>query len=263
VEIGVDPQYYIRLVPPSLRDGSPIQIYPIFFQMGVDVRQTLANAGMRVQASTFVTGTDNSESESLEVDEDEVGIADNDILIALNMEAFQKLNAYAHCVNPTSSSNVSPCSWEDAQSQAQLRQLIHPSLSNLYDLIRNSSAKMEHKVLDKAWAAVLQLGGGGATFCKSGKDRTAMQVTFKESQFINKFLSPTVADDDQVLDVASILRLYGTRLPVCEKNVGQALYAFNSLQVKFMPPELKPPSQTLAGFLKRGKVFSREGGVES
>jgi len=59
------------------------------------------------------------------------------------------------------------------------------------------------------------------------------------------------------------MRIYGTRLPICEKNVGQALYAFNSLQAKFMPDILKPPPQTLAGFLRGGRVFSREGAIES
>lgn len=268
VDIGLDPQYYIRLVPPPLRDGAIIQLYPVFFQMGVDIRQWGANAGMRVQATTFspfipglTTGTENGDTET-EVDEDEVGIADNDILLALNLEALQKLNTYAHVVQPMSS-NASSMTWEEANAQAQFRQSIHPSLSDLYELIRNSSAKMEHGVLDKAGAAVMQLGGGGVIFCKSGKDRTAMQVTYKESQFINRFISSDSAEDENVFDVASLIRLHGTRLPVCEKNVGQALYAFNSLQVKFMPPDLKPPPQTLAGFLKRGKVFSREGGVES
>jgi hypothetical protein len=67
---------------------------------------------------------------------------------------------------------------------------------------------------------------------------------------------------DPTLEIASLLRTYGTRLPICEKNVGQAKYAFNSLQVKFMPETLKPPMNTLAGFLKGGKLFEG-GGIES
>ena len=62
---------------------------------------------------------------------------------------------------------------------------------------------------------------------------------------------------------ATMMRIYGTRLPICEKNVGQALYAFNSLQSKFMPDALKPPPSALAGFLKKGKVFSKEARIES
>ena len=35
------------------------------------------------------------------------------------------------------------------------------------------------------------------------------------------------------------MRIHGTRLPICEKNVGQAKFAFNALQVKSMPDMLK------------------------
>ena len=38
-------------------------------------------------------------------------------------------------------------------------------------------------------------------------------------------------DLDAILADASLLRTYGTRLPICEKNVGQAKYAFNSVSV--------------------------------
>jgi hypothetical protein len=65
-----------------------------------------------------------------------------------------------------------------------------------------------------------------------------------------------------IYEDATRMRVYGTRLPVCEKNVGQAKYAFNALQVRFMPEMLKPPVITLAGFLKGGAVF-KGGGIES
>ena len=114
---------------------------------------------------------------------------------------------------------------------------------------------------------VHQLGGSAAIFCKSGKDRTAMHVTFKQAKFINEFCAQTVVSRnhgnaelvpwlDSTTQIASLIRIYGTRLPICEKNVGQALYAFNSLQVKFMPEALQPPMNTLAGFLKGGKIFT-------
>ena len=94
-----------------------------------------------------------------------------------------------------------------------------------------------------------------------------MHVTYKQSQFANRYkrnwspeASPSVVLET-CLEEATIIRTHGTRLPICEKNVGQAKFAFNSLQVKFMPEKLKPPMNTLAGFLKGGKVFT--GGIES
>jgi hypothetical protein len=105
-------------------------------------------------------------------------------------------------------------------------------------------------------------------FCKSGKDRTAMHITYKQAQFACQFRQRHPLPDqnaslpDTTLADAMMMRVYGTRLPICEKNVGQSKYAFNSLQVKFMPDALKPPMNTLAGFLKGGKVFAG-GGIES
>ena len=75
-------------------------------------------------------------------------------------------------------------------------------------------------------------------------------------QSMGSIVAPNIYDD------ATRMRLYGTRLPICEKNVGQAKYAFNTLQVRFMPEMLKPPIGTLAGFLKGGAVF-KGGGIES
>lgn len=98
-----------------------------------------------------------------------------------------------------------------------------------------------------------------------------MQVSFKQSQFVNRYLASggnghadkVPIDSKKVFKEATIMRIYGIRLPICDKNVGQSLYAFNSLQARFMPEVLKPPPRTLAGFLKGGRVFSREGGIES
>ena len=119
---------------------------------------------------------------------------------------------------------------------------------------------MNHNILDEAATIAQQLGGGGLVFCKSGKDRTAMHVTYKQAQFAARYRDNN--DQAAVLRDAMLIRLHGTRLPICEKNVGQAKYAFNALQVKFMPDALKPPMSTLAGFLKGGEIF-RGGGIES
>ena len=90
-----------------------------------------------------------------------------------------------------------------------------------------------------------------------------MHITYKQAQFIHRYLGDDkMLPQQQVFEDATRLRVYGTRLPICEKNVGQAKYAFNTLQVRFMPDMLKPPTQTLAGFLKGGAVF-KGGGIES
>ena len=89
-----------------------------------------------------------------------------------------------------------------------------------------------------------------------------MHVTYKQSKHMHQYRAGTALSSAQVYADATLLRVYGTRLPICEKNVGQAKYAFNTLQVRFMPEMLKPPINTLAGFLKGGAVF-KGGSIES
>jgi hypothetical protein len=198
---------------------------------------------------------------SLTEDEEDDGVVDDDVLVQLNYEAFQKMNYYAQLVSPASPVQATPT------------HQTHPLLAALFQHIVSSSGKMNHDILDEAAHLAQQLGGGGCVFCKSGKDRTAMHVTYKQAQFETRFRAKLAGinglnDDadsmmqDTTLADAMLIRLHGTRLPICEKNVGQSKYAFNSLQVKFMPDALKPPTSALAGFLKGGKVFGK-GGIES
>uniref|UniRef100_A0A7S2UR18 Phosphatidylinositol-3,4-bisphosphate 4-phosphatase n=1 Tax=Attheya septentrionalis TaxID=420275 RepID=A0A7S2UR18_9STRA len=280
LRIGIDPAFYAQRIPAALQNGTVVKFFPLLFQMGVDIRQWGANAGqgLKNQIKNNVPGggqmTAPEEAEEsggagglLDDEDDDVGTTDNDFLIALNYEAFGKMNAYVNLIAPVSASPLSTNNTVPA---------VHPMLSVLQDYIRSSAGKMHHGVLDEAASATQKLGGGGAIFCKSGKDRTAMQVTFKQAQFVQQFQrqvsrdmssntdpNPVGIDEQAVINDATLMRIHGTRLPICEKNVGQSKFAFNALQSKFMPEVLKPPPSTLAGFLKGGRVFSREGGIES
>jgi hypothetical protein len=254
LQIGVVPTYYDQRIPIALKNGTPVTLYPVLFEVGVDIRQWGSYAGSNMKSQlASASGSDQKVGGMLEDEDDDEGVPDDDVLVQLNYEAFRKMNAYAFAVSPSNT--------------AQSPQKTHPMLETLYQHIVSSSGKMNHDILDEAAGLAQQLGGGGAVFCKSGKDRTAMHVTYKKAQFANRYRQqhhsvegiPTV---DSTLTDAMIMRLYGTRLPICEKNVGQAKYAFNSLQVKFMPDALKPPMSALAGFLKGGKVFA-SGGIES
>lgn len=190
-------------------------------------------------------------------DEDDDGISDNEILMVLNVEGCRKLNAYAHSASPTTA-GVTPASVPspmfDAleQSSPQIPQQplpLHPSLVSLSEAIRTSAGKMEHAVMDRAATACQRFGGGSTVFCKSGKDRTAMQVTFKQAQFVQRFMDRTdgraVLEDtpisyEEVFAKSTLMRKHGTRIPICEKNAGEPKFAFNPLQRKFMPEMLRP-----------------------
>ena len=262
LQIGIVPSYMDQRIPPPLRSGTHVRLFSLLFEVGVDIRQWGANKSSNVM--TQFSGDRASAEESAPVglidDEDgggpdDVGVTDDDVLVQLNYEAFQLLNMYAHLISPANSQQTM-----DANKT-------HPLLENLYQHIVSSSGKMNHSILDEAASLAQQLGGGAAIFCKSGKDRTAMHVTFKQAQFANRFREGHPSGDgvpvaNTTLQDAMVIRVYGTRLPICEKNVGEAKYAFNALQVKFMPEALKPPMNTLAGFLKGGKVFTG-GAIES
>jgi hypothetical protein len=257
VKVGVDREYYYSRLPDPLRNDTNVRLVPLLFQVGVDIHQAAANTSTNVMAqlSTTMTTSSGNLNSTLRAevegddDEDGDGPSDTDVLVSLNYEAFRKMNAYAHAISPV----------HGAQDQQQ----IHPILLSLHAHIVGSSGKMNHGILDEAASVAQTLGGGGVVFCKSGKDRTAMHITFKQAQFIHRFLGDNKSSESQqVYECATRLRVYGTRLPVCEKNVGQAKYAFNTLQVRFMPEMLKPPTHTLAGFLKGGAVF-KGGGIES
>ena len=281
--IGIDPAYYAERIPPALQN-KPVRLYPILFEVGVDIRQWGANTGSNLRKNNAMNSNNSSGDLQASVgslvddgDEDDAGIVDDDVLVALNYEAMRKMNCYAHALSPqqippeqvrlatervfeasgNSTSSSSPGTIPDPNKD-QLP--IHPSLATLHSHILSSAGKMNHSILDEAATIAQQLGGGGLVFCKSGKDRTAMHLTYKQCQFAGRYRGNH--DQSAILRDATLLRLHGTRLPICEKNVGQALYAFNSLQVKFMPEALKPPMDTLAGFLKGGEIF-RGGGIES
>jgi hypothetical protein len=286
VELGMDANYYRQHLPEALKNGTSVTFYPLLFQVGVDIRQWGANAGNQVKNQLTVGGNNDAggTTTGLFFDDDaddDAEVTDYDVLVQLNYEALRKLNAYVHALYPqvvaTAPIAVVPVTdlldtTGTSQLLPQQQQTIHPSLALLHSHILSSAGRMNHSILDEAATIGQQLGGGGVVFCKSGKDRTAMQVTYKQAQFVNRYLktpsssSPPLATDtrtmDSTLQDATLMRIYGTRLPICEKNVGQAKYAFNSLQVQFMPDALKPPPNTLAGFLKGGRIFGK-GGIES
>lgn len=270
LRIGIVPSYHDQRIPAPLRLTTPIRLYPLLFEVGVDIRQWGANASTSVfsqfgeqRNSLFAADKPDADAQVdalaprdpeglIDDEDDDVGVRDDDVLVQMNFEGFHLLNTYAFLVKPLSQRVSAPS--------------VHPLLEKLHQHIVGSAGKMDHDILVEASTLVDQLGGGGAVFCKSGKDRTAMHVTFKQAQFAIRFREQQssgsfVSSQELTLADAALLRTYGTRLPVCEKNVGQAKYAFNSLQVKFMPEALKPPMNTLAGFLKGGKVFT--GGIES
>ncbi|KAF0694105.1 Aste57867_14991 [Aphanomyces stellatus] len=83
------------------------------------------------------------------------------------------------------------------------------------------------------------LGGGRATCCKSGKDRTAMSVTLEQARIL-----ATEAKAVNVKHMIETMRLCGVRRENVFKNIQSYTYAFNELQRKLLPECYKPPVGT-------------------
>jgi hypothetical protein len=85
-------------------------------------------------------------------------------------------------------------------------------------------------ILEEAARATYALGGGITVFCKSGKDRTAMAVTLHQSKALGEYHGCGTSPE-RVFTDASLMRGYGTRIDVANKNTGAYKYSFNPLQV--------------------------------
>ena len=116
-------------------------------------------------------------------EDDDVGIVDSDVLVALNYEAFEKMNAYAHAIRPQGitldkiqAGMVQVFAAQHSSSLTEDQQIlpIHPTMTQLHSHIMSSAGRIYHEILDEAATLAHNLGGGGLVFCKSGKDRTAM-----------------------------------------------------------------------------------------
>eukprot|EP01029_Cantina_marsupialis_P030080 TRINITY_DN794_c0_g3_i1.p1 TRINITY_DN794_c0_g3~~TRINITY_DN794_c0_g3_i1.p1 ORF type:complete len:1764 (-),score=549.87 TRINITY_DN794_c0_g3_i1:299-5590(-) len=79
------------------------------------------------------------------------------------------------------------------------------------------------------------------TSCKSAKDRTSMGVTLEMVHFLRNFHS---FPDSQTSSLLQAMRIRGVRRSNVRKNVGKARYAFNSIQIKSLPLNYRPPEGT-------------------
>ena len=252
VTLYLKPSYYDNddLLPPVLKTpNASVQFVPALFQMGVDIKQYAKNVadGMSGKKPASVEkgggggGVGGGGNGNNQADEEGGDVVDTDLLASLNYEAFTKLNLYAHKAQPLGYGG-------EGEGDGGEDISIHPLLGNLWDFVSNHSNKIEHGVLDAAGSATQVLGGGGVIYCKSGKDRTGMGVTLRQAQYLASSYNRGVSN---IRKDANVMRQFGCRISLCEKNIGEARYAFNSIQAKFMPILLVPPSAVLANLWEK------------
>ena len=86
------------------------------------------------------------------------------------------------------------------------------------------------------------LAGCRVTFCKSGKDRTAMCVTYEQSRRLGERFHCGSSLQRAIRD-ANVMRVHGVRIDVAEKNIGRRVYRYHALDEPFpyAPPLIPQP----------------------
>ena len=94
------------------------------------------------------------------------------------------------------------------------------------------------------------LGGCRVTFCKSGKDRTGMAVTYEQSRRLGERFHCGSSLQRAIRD-ANVMRVHGVRIDVAEKNIGRRVYSINALQAHFLPAVYRPPPEVLETMMRK------------
>lgn len=219
IRVPVPPAQFASL-PETLRAGALIPVTSVLFTQGINEMQSLANM---------------------------VGHSGVSIQSKINSTSFRSIVEY---YNRFTSSGV-------ALSETSVGSHPDEILRNLRASVEGESASAKNTcILLHAADAVRALHGGRVTYCKSGKDRTAMSVTLEQARLLvqrkrhvlEEIAFGSAADGgplDEVKRVANTMRAFGVRIAIAEKNVGRPKYSFNSLQRKLLPEIYRPPMSTI------------------
>ncbi|KAF4133595.1 hypothetical protein GN958_ATG16932 [Phytophthora infestans] len=220
VKIPVSPALF-ALLPESLKSGELISVTSVLFTQGINEMQSLANM---------------------------VGHSGVSIQRKINSTSFRTISEYYSRFTELCGVGMSEVSVGS-----------HPDeiLRNLRVSVESeNSASKNTCILLHAADAVRSLNGGRVTYCKSGKDRTAMSTTLEQArllvqrkrhvlQEIETGGSSEFGPLEEVKYVANMMREFGVRIHVAKKNVGRFKYSFNSLQRKLLPEIYRPPMSTI------------------
>lgn len=214
------PSAQFTFVPESLRQGELITVTSVLFTQGINEMQSLANM---------------------------VGHSGVSIQNKINSTSFRSIveyyNRFTSCGVAVSETSVGS----------------HPDeiLRNLRVSVEGESSSSKNTcILLHASDAVRSLNGGRVTYCKSGKDRTAMSATLEQARLlvqrkrhvleeIESGSATEYGPLEEVKSVANVMREFGVRMEIAKKNVGRYKYSFNTIQRKLLPEIYRPPVGTI------------------
>ncbi|KAJ8571194.1 hypothetical protein ON010_g5642 [Phytophthora cinnamomi] len=220
IKVPVPPAQF-AILPESLQLGGLITVTSVLFTQGINEMQSLANM---------------------------VGHSGVSIQRKINSTSFHTISEYYNRFTEVCGIGMSEVSVGS-----------HPDeiLRNLRVSVESeNSASKNTCILLHAADAVRSLNGGRVTYCKSGKDRTAMSTTLEQARLLVQRKRHVLQEIEsggateygpleEVKDVANTMRAFGVRIHIAKKNVGRFKYSFNSLQRKLLPEIYRPPMSTI------------------
>jgi hypothetical protein len=208
------------LNPDALARG--IALCPVLFTQGINETQTLANL---LESSGVATQA------------------------ALNRASLRRLAEYHGALARWLTTTAAASAQRSPGDVGLERAAMDEALRSLSDTVeRSDRASKDVAILLGAETTVRALNGGRITFCKSGKDRTAMSATIEQVRLLRRMPGQEQLARLDELHAANLEREYGTRIVVAEKNVGRPKYSFNAAQRQLLPQQYRPPTATIQDF---------------
>uniref|UniRef100_A0AAV2LHQ9 Inositol polyphosphate-4-phosphatase type II B n=1 Tax=Knipowitschia caucasica TaxID=637954 RepID=A0AAV2LHQ9_KNICA len=245
VEVPLPCQVF-QTLPEEIREGQPVQVYPLLFNVGINEQQTIAER-----------------------------FGDISLQERINQKNFEILEAYYKLLSDKVPLECLP----SFQSHRDIKELLETLGQNVVTKKRKNV-----EILWLAGAICRRLNGVRFTSCKSAKDRTSMSVTLEqcallrdEHQLSKDFFTPalncmrsrpTLGDIGQwedpeagsgtgpkpaprhfypialLLVSSHLLVVEGCRIENVQKNIRCRKYAFNMLQLMAFPKAYRPPEGT-------------------
>jgi hypothetical protein len=270
IKIPVRPQHFDVSSP--LKDVKIVRVTSVLFTQGINEMQSLANmvgaTGVELQSTI-----NNASFKILEqyhqrcVKYHIIGYRSHVVQIKMCslIHAYYALSYFCRYL----SLKIKTTTTSTAQMNMQLL------LTRLMAVIQAENAAVKNtRILLEASDVVRRMHGGRVTYCKSGKDRTAMSVTLEQSRLLfkpssssssssnamanstavvhhhmalggNTTFNPSDSVSSDELAAANLMREFGIRIEVAKKNVGRYKYSFNAIQRKLLPEMYRPPSNTI------------------
>lgn len=209
ISMGVTPRAFARL-PPMLQRGSLITVHPMLFTQGINETQSMA-----------------------------IKLGQTKIQEDINAQSWIQLKSYYD-------------SWLAFRTALPSQEIVDDPLfdklsyqmDRLEHIINTSKREKNVELLPLAADISRKLGAARLTSCKSAKDRTAMSVTWEQARILNQ---DHALPSKHVAEVTKHFRSHGVRRENAFKNTGSNKFAFNKVQLLYLPEQYRAPFASASG----------------